>query len=182
MSTLKVNTITNISGGTDISGVGIIKSYAIIADGKSGNTDGGSFSAGDWRTRDLNHEISDTDSIVSISNNQFTLGAGKYLIKASSPACQVGGHQIRLYSVTDDAAIKNGTPEFSGQIASGAQTRSFLEMVYTISVDTTFAIQHRCSTTQSQTFGAGAASSGSVAWNSGSNTVFYTIVELYKGS
>ena len=49
-------------------------SYAIICDEKAAGTNGGDFSASTWTTRDLNTEIADPDSIVSISSNQFTLG------------------------------------------------------------------------------------------------------------
>ena len=63
-------------GAFAAAGGGKFESYAIIADQKSSTTQGGGFTSGAWRTRDLNTEIADADGIVSISSNQFTLGAG----------------------------------------------------------------------------------------------------------
>ncbi len=56
-------------------------SYAAICNEQPSGTEGGTFTSGAWRVRDLNTEIADPDGIVSISSNQFTLGAGSYLIK-----------------------------------------------------------------------------------------------------
>mgnify|MGYP007000107383 len=53
------------SGLTRTGGFGKFSSYAIIADVKASNGNGGTFTTGDWRTRDLNTEISDPDGIVS---------------------------------------------------------------------------------------------------------------------
>ena len=53
-------------------------------------TNGGTFTSGAFRTRDSNTEVADPDNIVSISSNQFTLGAGNYLIEASAPAYKSG--------------------------------------------------------------------------------------------
>ena len=61
------------SGLTKTGGFGKFASYALIADQKAQGTISGSFTSGDWRTRDLNTELSDADDIVSISSNQFTL-------------------------------------------------------------------------------------------------------------
>ena len=81
-------TISGSAGGG-----GLFDSYAIIADVKAQNTDGGTFTQDAWRRRDLNTEITDVDGIVSISSNQFTLGAGNYLIKWSCPAKSVSFNQ-----------------------------------------------------------------------------------------
>ena len=54
---------------------GKFASYALICDQKASSADGGTFTNGAWRTRDLNTEISDADSIVIIARNQFTLAA-----------------------------------------------------------------------------------------------------------
>ena len=180
MSQLKVNAITNTSGGTSIEGVGIIKSYAVIVDGKVNNTDGGTFTAGAWRTRDLNHELTDEDSIVSISSNQFTLAAGNYLIVSTAPAIQVGTHQLRIYNVTDSAQVEVGQPEFAGHISSGPGNVSRVVARVSIAASKTFEIQHRCITTSGGTWGFGTANGGGLNWASGANSVFYTYVEIYK--
>jgi len=80
-------------------------SVAVIADQKANNTAGGTFTSGAWRTRDLNTEISDTGSIVSISSNQFTLGAGTYYIIWAAPAGGVAQHISRLYNITASSTV-----------------------------------------------------------------------------
>ncbi len=82
MSTLRVDTILGESGEERRG----LMTYAIISDQKTQDTDGGTFSSGDWRTRDLNNTIADPDGIVTIpaSEDRFTLQAGSYPIEAVS--------------------------------------------------------------------------------------------------
>jgi len=150
---------------------GSFTSYAIISDEKSDNTHGGTFTSGAFRTRDLNNEIADPDGIVSISSNQFTLGAGSYLILASAPAFRVDGHQARLYDITGDAVVENGTVESSGS-GDAITTRSFVTARVVITGNTVYEVQHRGVSTTS-TFGFGPNV------NFGGVEV-YTIVEIYK--
>ena len=167
---LKTDGSGNLSFAADSGGK--IASYAIICDEKSSLTSAGTFTSGDWRTRDLNTEITDADGIVSISSNQFTLQAGTYLIKASAPAYYVYDHMIKLYNVTASADIAFGTSEYTGH-ASGVQTRSFLVARITISAATTFEIRHKCINTKTNN-GFGEAT--------GLGVEKYLIVEIYKES
>ena len=145
--------------------------YAIICDEKANDTAAGAFTSGDWRTRDLNTEIADPDGIVSISSNQFTLGAGTYLIEASSPAFDCNRHQTRLYNATTTTVVQYG------QAMSGSSTYSGLNnsCVYartTITGDTAFEIQHQCQTTKTTTgFGLD---------NEFGCDQIYTVVKIYK--
>jgi len=147
------------------------ESYAIIADQKPTNTDGGTFNTGSWQTRELNTELTDPDSIVSIATNQFTLSAGSYLIKASAPAYQVGSHQIRLYNVTDTAVAIVGAHAFSSP-GIDTQTRSELSGRITITDTKVFELQHSCGATR-LTNGLGIGS------NLGA-PLLYAMVEIYK--
>ena len=177
-------TITGISAGglpdgiiqaADLaSGVGgKFASYAIICDQKSQNTDGGTFTSGDWRTRDLNTELADADGIVSISSNQFTLQAGTYLIEANAPAYKTNRHQIKLRQTSGTAAdIVLGTAEYAKDSYQG-YTRSFLSTRVTISGATTYEIQHRSEVSMS-TYGFGIGANFS--------TEIYTIVKIFKES
>ena len=132
-------------------------SYAIIADVKASNADGGAFTTGDWRTRDLNTEISDVDNIVSISSNQFTLSAGTYLIEFEAPAARVGTHQTRLYNATTSSAVQDGSNQWAGSNSGNSGNRSFGYARVTISGSTAFEIQHRSGSngTGSGTYGLG---------------------------
>ena len=151
---------------------GKFESYAIIADQKANGTESGTFTSGDWRTRDLNTELRDIDGIVSISSNQFTLAAGSYLVKASAPGKRVNIHQIRLQNITDSTTVEYGTCEQAYGGSSYIVTRSFLSAQFTISASKVFEIQHRCDTTASNTgFGQ------DVTFG---NVEVYTLVEIYK--
>ena len=150
---------------------GKFDSYAIIADQKAAGTNAGTFNNGSWVTRELNTELADTDNIVSITTNQFTLAAGSYLIKASAPAYQVDGHQVRLYNVTDTATAIVGEITYTST-TSGAQIRSALSGRITITESKTFELQHRCTT--------GRANNGLGNGVDFGEVNLYAMVEIYK--
>ena len=167
--------ITNSGiSGTGIGSGGKFASYAIIADQKANGTQGGTFTADQWQTRDLNAELRDIDGIVSISSNQFTLAAGSYLIKASAPAKRVNKHQIRLQNITDSTTVEYGTSEQAYGGSSYICTRSFLSVQLTISASKVFEIQHRCNDTEANTGLGQDLTFGGVE--------LYTLVEIYKES
>ena len=159
----------------------LFTSYAIICDQKDSTTDGGTFSTGAWRTRDLNHEIADPDGIVSISSNQFTLQAGNYLIKWRAPVYSVDRFTSRLYDVTNSALKQYGTSGFDNNNAVHTDTKGFARV--TPSGATAYEIQCACQTTEtsagfgiaSETNAAGAHASGTTEGYS-----IYTVVEIYK--
>ena len=159
----------------DAAGGGKFASYAIIRDEKS-DADGGTFTSGAWRTRDLNTEVADADGIVSISSNQFTLQAGTYLIKATTPAYESAFHQNRLYNVTDSSVVDTGSSAYT-KVTSYVQTNSILISRFTITGAKVFEIQHQTdSTKSSQGFGVRTSAGFSTAAD------IYTIVEIYKES
>ena len=168
---LKTDGSGNLSFGADSGGK--FASYAIICDQKTQNTNGGTFTNGDWRTRDLNTELADADGIVSISSNQFTLQAGSYLIEANAPGYKVNRHMIKLRQTSGTAAdIVFGTAEYAKD-SYQSYTRSFLSTRVTISGATTYEIQHRSEGTQT-TYGFGIAADFS--------TEIYTLVKIFKES
>ena len=147
------------------------ESYAIIADQKAAGTNAGTFTAGSWVTRELNTELADPDSIVSIATNQFTLAAGSYLIKASAPAYKVNFHQVRLYNVTDTAVAISGYQNYTSS-ADAIDTKSELSGRITITDTKTFELQHRCSATKSSNGLGNGIDFG--------EPNFYAVVEIYK--
>ena len=162
------------AGLTRTGGFGKFASYAIIADQKAASTNhGGTFTSGDWRTRDLNTELADADGIVSISSNQFTLQAGSYLIKAAAPAYRVNRHLIRLYNITDSSVAEEGYGSYS-HANDNSLTHTFLSAQITITGAKVFEIQHRCQATEANVgFGVNMEDTNNT------NDV-YTIVEIYK--
>ena len=151
-------------------GSGLFSAYALIEDQKSSGTQGGTAETGAWRTRDLNTEVADAGSIVSIASNQFTLQAGTYLIKWRAPAYNVDNHRSRLADTTN-TAYWYGSNEF--QTAENDMSNSFGAVRVTISGAAVFEIQHQVLTTaNSMGFG--------VAWSTLGVIETYTAVEIYK--
>ena len=152
---------------------GLFDAYAIIEDQKSNDTHAGTFTQDAWRTRDLNTENFDPSNIVTISSNQFTLGAATYYIEWSAPAREVRFHQTRLYNITDSAVVRYGSSEYAMVGSDSHQTRSFGKTRVTITGSTAFEIQHYCSDTKNDSgFGVGSDLGGS--------TEHFTMVEIYR--
>lgn len=163
-------------GWTTVASGGKFASYAAICDKKAYDADGGTFSDGAWRTRDLNHEIRDEDGIVSISSNQFTLVAGDYLIRWTAPAENVNRNTSRLYNITDSAVVGTGNSIFLSNGISTEVTGSSTGTAYvSIAGAKAFEIQHYGQTSRSTT-GFGMKSN-----LSGVDSI-YTIVEIFKES
>ena len=147
-------------------------SYALLADrhGQSAG-DRGTFTSGDWRTRSLNNEVVDSDNIVSLSSNQFTLQAGTYQIKFGACAYKVNRHVTRLREISPTAqTIASGSAQYSW--SSGADlswSRGWVRT--TITQATTYEIQHYCQTTQSD---------NGFGFQMTYSTSDYVQVEIYK--
>ena len=171
---LKTDGSGNLSWTTP--SVSLFSSYAVIEDQKTAGNNGGTFTSGDWRTRDLNTEIFDPDNIVSISSNQFTLQAGNYFIEASAPAYHVDRHQAALYDITADNFHTVGTNEYAKGDA-GTGSRSIVTARVTISSANVYEIRHRCQTTFA-TYGGGVFI-GNSNWTTDNN---YTYVIIFKES
>ena len=153
-------------------GFGKFTKYAVIGDVKANDVDGGTFTSGDWRTRDLNTELIDADGIVSISSNQFTLQAGSYFIQAQAMAYRVNRHMVKLYQTSGTPAdIALGTSMYANSGYNGNNVSAVRARV-TISTATTYEIRHRGDTNHS-TYGFGLGA------NFGT-TELYTVVEIYK--
>ena len=159
---------------TSLPASGLFSSYALIEDQKGAGANGGTFTSGAWRTRDLNTEIFDPDNIVSISSNQFTLQAGNYFIEASAPAYHVDRHQAALYDITADNFHTVGTNEYAKGDA-GTGSRSIVTARVTISSANVYEIRHRCQTTFA-TYGFGVFI-GTSQWITDNN---YTYVKIFK--
>lgn len=136
--------------------VGGAADYILIQDQKAPATDGGTFTSGAWRTRDLNTIVNNDGGYAALAANQITLQAGMYEVSASAPAYSVYHHQARLHNVTD-AISYLGSTEFS----SGAtESRSVVECKFNIATAKVFELQHRCLITfLGYGFGVGAGAS-----------------------
>ena len=127
---------------------GLFSGYAIFADQKAQNTQGGTFTTGAWRQRDLNTTIANTDTTnITLGTNDFTLLAGNYLIQWSFGVHGVYQNQTQLHDGTSTIAI--GTCNYAAEtVPATGETR------VTPSTSTTYQIQHQCwSTKASDGFG-----------------------------
>jgi hypothetical protein len=121
---------------------------AIFNDTKAAGTDGGTFTSGDWRTRDLNTEVYNAITGASLASNQITLPAGTYVVEAAANAYGVDTHRAKLRNVTDST-------DYGGLVAraSGApgvvSSSSHILAQFTITEEKVFEIQHYCTTTNS---------------------------------
>ena len=159
--------------GSQLTGIsaGLNASYARITDSKGSGTQGGSFTSGDWRTRDLQTEDEDPDGIVSISSNQFTLQAGTYYIKAQDCGINVNNHTAKIRNITDSSDTLIGNSNKTQPQGNNVSAYALVQGSFTIAAAKAFELQHRCSTTQT-THGFG-------AYN-GFSTNVYATVEIYK--
>lgn len=147
--------------------------YILIRDEKAAGTAGGTFTAGAWRTRDLNTIVTDETGEVTLSSNAFTIPAGTYEVLAYAPALFVRVHRARLQNTTDGSTTLLGSNAFTpDDPVSNPDNRSFVSGKFTITASKTFELQHRAEQTQA-TAGFG------VGFDLGVVEV-YTVVELIK--
>ena len=151
---------------------GLFSGYAVFEDQKTSGTDGGTFTNGAWRTRDLNTTVFNTDTTnIVLGTNQFTLKApGSYLVKWKATALEVDEHISVLYDVTGTADIEFGSsqdtqPTITITNASYGATR------VTPSGSNVYEIRHRCNSTEAS---HGFGDDASLGVNS------YCLVKIYK--
>lgn len=129
------DSIWNLQVANNINYLGVrALAYGCASDHKAANTQGGTFTLGAWRTRDINTEEADTHGIMSIAANQITLIAGTYYCDIAAPAYAVGRHKARLYNITGAATLVVGTSAFSLNGGGGDQTVSIVRGSFTIAV------------------------------------------------
>jgi len=138
----KHKTTTTVLGPIEVGG-----DYILIRDEKSEGTNGGTFTSGDWRTRDLTTVKMDETGNVSLSSNQFTLPAGTYRFSASCPVISVANHQSRLRNITDSTTTLLGESTFADVSGNGTE-HSIIEGQFVIAASKTFELQHQCVTTK----------------------------------
>lgn len=143
-SILNVDQIRNAAG--TVSKIDVHSfSVAVIADVKAQTASGGTSAADDWQDRDLNTEIFDPDSIVSITSNQFTLGAGTYIIEFAAPAYKANRHVAQLYDVTNSTVVQSGSNAYANN-SSNVWSESIGYARVSITGNTTYKIRHHTQT------------------------------------
>jgi hypothetical protein len=118
-------------------------------------THGGTFTAGDWRTRPLNVKLWDADDTYTLASNQVTLPAGVYHVRAMAAAYAVQHNRLRLRDVTNGVTLLEGLTLYSAYDVGLAT----LEGTFELEVEAALELQHRGAATISGA-GFGAAASG----------------------
>jgi len=140
----------------------------VIQDQKSTTTDGGTYthSAGTWRTRDLNTEVTDTHSNASLASNQITLTAGTYECIIWVPSFNIGRNQARLRNTTAGTTLLESTVITSGS----ASTTSGIVMIFgrfTVAASQALEVQHLGTSTQATNgFGLAGSTGGTEIYTS----------------
>lgn len=158
---------------TPLSWQSVEKSEVFIAvDQKPDSQNGGTFTAGDWRTRDLNVIRKNTIPGASLSSDRITLPAGNYEVIATCPAVDVQLHQCRLYNITTTSILSLGSSENTTQDATNKVcTSSRIYGSFSLTAQSLVELQHQCSATlagrgfgDSSNFGVGEIYSEIFIW------------------
>jgi len=177
------DTVASVSRNTfespQVANIGVFKNYAVLTDTKTATASGGSFLKNFWRVRDINTEQFDNDNITSISNNQFTLQAGTYFIKASALSSNVGDNQLRIYNATDTDVVARGN--VCQSLLDGANFTATVQGRVTITAAKAFEIQHIASKDQS-VYGFGLGLNGDSVFDNQVSDQDFLTVEIYKES
>ena len=120
---------------------------AVFADNKT-SADGGTFTSGAWRTRDLQTSLFNNITSCSLASNQITLPAGTYEVTANAPSFQVNASMARLYNITDSAVVGNNGSTCYNAAADSSIAPAIVNAAFTITGTKTFELQHRCETTK----------------------------------
>jgi len=131
-------------------------SVGVWQDQKSNGTNGGSAASGSFAARTLNTEVSDIDSIGTLSANAVTLISGTYWVTASAPARNVSAHRIYINDGTSNILIgSNGYTT-----ASSVETISVVSGVLIADGVKSYTIKHDINNSQATNGLGTAVSSG----------------------
>jgi hypothetical protein len=157
-------------------GSGLYSAYLCYQDQKTSGTNGGTFTSGANRTRNLNTEVADSAGIGSVASDQITItGGGTFDVLASAPAYFVQRHQLLLWDVTNGATLLVGTSEFATNSGAGVQNRSWLAGPITLAGTVVLELRHRAQdTVASNGFGVSVGASFTVDHET------YASIELRK--
>jgi len=135
-------------------------SYAVLAHTEpSGTNAGNAPAANTWFTRKTNAIIADPKGIVTLSSDQFTLQAGRYLFQAYVLGEAVQRHMARLYNVSDAVVVDYSTTANANDAGSADLVNSYAIIFTEINIASTktFRIEQRVDQVglAGQTYGLG---------------------------
>ncbi|MCC8193900.1 MAG: hypothetical protein LIP28_04565 [Deltaproteobacteria bacterium] len=139
--------IQQANGKLDTSRFRVAQQYLYARDEKAYSATGGTFTAGAWRTRDLN--VLETDIPGSgLANNQITLPAGVYDVYARCPSFLVVRAAARLVDVTRDRELLFGSTAATGTDMDRIGYDSIVMGRIILEESSVLELQHICQSTK----------------------------------
>jgi hypothetical protein len=120
--------------------------HFIVQETQASGTDGGTFTSGAWRTRDLNTVQHNSISGASLASKRVTLPAGTYRVRGGAFAFRVNSNAARLYSITASATLLIGSSNYAYSSDNG-YVESAVVGIFTLGATTVIELQHDCETT-----------------------------------
>jgi len=117
--------------------------FVILLDKKAQNVGGGTFTTGARRTRALNDEVDPSD-ICTLTDDEFVLTEGTYLVLFSVPCHRVGKNQSWLRNVTAAEDLIIGSSERAFNDTEAVPVRSHGVGIIDVAAAQTLRIEHRC--------------------------------------
>ncbi len=144
--------VNPVATANDLTPLYSVNNFIRFVDAKSSGVDGGTFTLGARRQRDINHEINNTVNGASLGTNEYNIPSGSYYAEID---CEVGGsvgpHKAWLYDSTGAADL------LSGSVSKDLNTAK-IKGIFNVSVPSTIRVQHQCTNTVTNT-GFGEATS-----------------------
>jgi hypothetical protein len=146
-----------------------------VRDEKAAGTNGGTFTSGAWRTRDLQTEKTNEISGASLASNQITLPIGTYYVEGYAISDGVMYNKARLYNTTASADLIIGSNSYNGRAGLDfeGQGETFISGRFTLAAISVLELQHWCYATNA-TYGFG------IAQDLDSKVEVYSEVKIWK--
>lgn len=163
------STIQGVGGNVLLSG-GV---YAYFREQETLATNGGTFTAGAYRTRTINATVNGA-SFAALAVNQITLQTGTYTIRARAPAYEVDGNQTRLQNITASSTLGYSNTCRTPSAVDNSGSIAEINARFTVASTTVIELQHICNTTGSGTGFGTAANVGTGL------TEVYSEIQIWK--
>jgi hypothetical protein len=132
----EIEALPGFGGGSGVSG------YCFVRDRKGVNINGGSFTSGAYRVRDLTEIVADTIG-CSLILNQLTVPAGTFIVFFVCPAYDVDYHASLLWNDTSDSLLIEGSASYAWPSAH-VVSHSFIIGCITLGSASALEVRHQC--------------------------------------
>ena len=147
--------------------------YICIEDRKYTGVNGGTFTNGAWRQRDLTTVAQDETGQALVSGNAAHLPPGSYRIRCRVPAYDCNGHVARLIDEETGHALLTGSPGYSAN-GTTIGMASFIEGKFRLASNRSIRVEHYQGNIQINNVGFG------IAAGTGLTCEVYTRMELFR--